>query len=272
MLRILLPTDFSPPALNAFRYATNLATLINGRIDLVHVHLPEMLGGSMLSLKDIKDTERGVRNRFLERLESFSGQTDKKIVFGHRVAFHESVAGGIVETASELDPQLIVMGLKNTHNLFEKLFGSITSDVIAKSPIPLLVIPENVAFENAEKLVFATNFEKGEEEIWGKLDKWADMLGVEVEVVHIGKESGRSVASGEAEKFYDKHGGVHFVEAPTVLEGLNGYLMERPASVLALFKPRRGFFEKLVKTSHSRSILFEANMPVLVLTKTLKAF
>lgn len=79
MLRILLPTDFSPPALNAFRYATNLATLINGRIDLVHVHLPEMLGGSMLSLKDIKDTERGVRNRFLERLESFSGQTDKKI-------------------------------------------------------------------------------------------------------------------------------------------------------------------------------------------------
>lgn len=46
MLRILLPTDFSPPALNAFRYATNLATLINGRIDLVHVHLPEMLGGA----------------------------------------------------------------------------------------------------------------------------------------------------------------------------------------------------------------------------------
>ena len=67
MLRILLPTDFSPPASNAFRYATKLATLINGRIDLVHVHLPEMLGGSMLSLKDIKDTERGVRNRFLER-------------------------------------------------------------------------------------------------------------------------------------------------------------------------------------------------------------
>ena len=80
------------------------------------------------------------------------------------------------------------------------------------------------------------------------------MLGVEVEVVHIGKESGRSVASGEAEKFYDKHGGVHFVEAPTVLEGRT-VTMERPASVFT-FSNQDVVFLKTCKTSHSRSILF----------------
>jgi len=268
MVRILFPTDFSPPSSNAFRYACGLAKLINGKINVVFIYRSETMGGSMLSLKDIKNTEKVVRKNFFDKMDVFIGKENEGIVSGKKIIFGDSVAEGIVNSVSALTAHLIVMGINSTHNLLEKMFGSITSDVILKSPVPLFIVPEKVTFKTIKKLVFATDFEKKEKGIWMKLDKWADSFGVSVEVVHVGKNKGYSRASDDFEKFYNKHGGVQLIDAPTVLEGLNNYLLDRHADILALFKPRRGFFEKLAKPSRSRSILFEACLPILVLTNS----
>lgn len=266
MVRVLFPTDFSPPALNAFRYAVELTKLIGGEIDVVNIYRSEIMGGSMLSLKNIKDTEKAVRKNFLDKIDAFIGKENEAFVSGKRVIFGNSVADGVVSSALELNSDLIVMGVKSSHNLFEKLLGSITSDVIVQTPIPLFIVPENVSFKIIKKMAYATNFEKGEKDVLIKLEKWAGRFGVSVKVVHIGKDSSQKIINTKAQKEYDKFSDIHTIDAPSVLEGLNNFVNNHEIDLLGFFKPRRNFFKKLLHTSQSRNILFNADLPILVFT------
>lgn len=271
MVRILFPTDFSSTASNAFRYACGLAQLINGKIDVVYIYHSETMGGSMLRLKDIKDTKKVIHNRLINKIDTFIGEGNEAIISDKKIIFGDSVAEGIVSSAVELNTDLIVMGIKSSHNLFEKLFGSITSDVIVQTPIPLFIVPENALFKTIKKMAYATNFEKGEKDVLIKLEKWAGRFGVSVKVVHIGKDSSQKIINVKSQKEYDRFGGIHMVDAPSVLVGLNDFVNKHEIDLLGFFKPKRNFLKNLAHTSQSRNIIFNADLPIFVFTNIRQA-
>lgn len=77
------------------------------------------------------------------------------------------------------------MATQGERNQLEKWLGSITTQVLRHAACPVLVIPMEATFTHPIKIAFATNFEKGEEMILGKLKDISSYVNCKVECIHV---------------------------------------------------------------------------------------
>jgi nucleotide-binding universal stress UspA family protein len=155
MRTILAPVDFSDASINSVSFAAELAKKSFARLIIVNIlHKGE--------------DENEAKNK-LNAIES-----DLKITFGSDLNCESFPAHGNLITAlkkiiAAQQPDLIVMGTKGASGLKKILIGSNTVNVISKTDVPVLVIPEVARFENffnkgKNRIVLATDLDLFENE------------------------------------------------------------------------------------------------------------
>jgi nucleotide-binding universal stress UspA family protein len=161
--KILYATDLSESAVHAFSYAVSLANMYGAGITILHV-LAEFPGeefiANMISTatwKEIKNRHYSeARNQLIgkkrdhvamkEVLQAFSEETradteGQSFATDEVLIKHGTPAEVIVETAGELNCDLIVMGTRG-HGVIANVFiGSTAKWVLKHCPIPVLTIP-----------------------------------------------------------------------------------------------------------------------------------
>ena len=136
--RILVPTDSSPHAGEAFRVAENLAKPIGASVVLFHVARPPavvsdgdrlLLATDRAAAKDVWDELRKIRPRDPEvRVEH------EVILSDRRDATH------ILQILQEQGCDLIVMGTDGRTGFLQRLFGSVTEDVVRRAHCPVMLV------------------------------------------------------------------------------------------------------------------------------------
>src|SRR5262249_43574491 len=135
--RILVPTDFSPHADEAFRLAHALARATGAEVIVFHVARPPAVvseGGALL-------TEPG--REPINLWERFRGlqPADSRVRVEHRVIVADKPgAAHILEILDKLGGDLIVMGTHGRRGLTPLLFGSVTEDVVRRACCPVMVV------------------------------------------------------------------------------------------------------------------------------------
>jgi nucleotide-binding universal stress UspA family protein len=163
---ILVPTDFSDPAGNALRYATEEAALHRAKVTLLHV-LPThsgtdvyyvsgggpsagsqgrydpVAGGRLAGPPMAEPTvvRRDPNEEALMRLhdlvpDAFQNAWQVETAAGHP-------AEAIVRTAEERHIDLIVMGTHGRTGLSHVLLGSVAEKVVRLAPCPVLTVRRN---------------------------------------------------------------------------------------------------------------------------------
>ena len=136
--RILLATDFSPPAELAYAYAAGLARAVHaGMLILNVVEGPPGL-----------DREFPVNAVFLKRMQE---EADLKLAKISRIAEKDGIAyetrqvygrpaEGVVRVAAEVMPALIVLGTHGRTGWDRLLLGSAAEAVVREAPCPVLTV------------------------------------------------------------------------------------------------------------------------------------
>ncbi len=160
--KILYATDLSESAVHAFSYAVSLANMYGAGITILHV-LAEFPGEEFIANMISTDTWEEIKNRHYseardqligkkrdhvaikEVLEAFSEKAkadaeDQNFVTDKVLIKNGTPAEVIVETAKELNCDLIVMGTHGHSVIADLLVGNTAKWVIKHSPIPVLVI------------------------------------------------------------------------------------------------------------------------------------
>ena len=160
--KILYATDLSESAVHAFAHAVSLANLYGAGISILHV-LAEYPGEEFITNMINADTWEEIKNRnyskardqligkkrgqvaLKEVLEAFSEEAQAGAENSDRITDevlikHGTPAEMIVETARELDCDMIVMGTHGHSAIADVLIGSTAKWVVRQSPIPVLVI------------------------------------------------------------------------------------------------------------------------------------
>ena len=160
--KILYATDLSESAVHAFSYAVSLANMYGAGITILHV-LAEFPGEEFIANMISTDTWKEIKNRHYseardqligkkrnhvaikEVLEAFSEKAkadaeDQKFVTDNVLIKNGTPAEVIVETAKELNCDLIVMGTHGQSVIADVLVGNTAKWAIKHSPIPVLVI------------------------------------------------------------------------------------------------------------------------------------
>ena len=136
--KILVPTDFSAHAAEAFRVAHTLAGAVGAEVILFHVVQPLTVvseDGRLLS-----DPTRGKATNLWERFQSIQ-PNDPKVRVEHEVIVADRPHDAhILEILDRLGCDLIVMGTHGRSWLKHRLFGSVTEEVVRKATCPVMVV------------------------------------------------------------------------------------------------------------------------------------
>ena len=139
---ILIPVDGSLNAARAVDKAAGLAQAFGSTITLVTVidNYPfagvggDFAYGQVEYLEAATANANGALHKAEAMLVARGLACDKRVIEEHVI--HE----GILDTAKELGADLIVMGSHGRHGLEKLLLGSVTTRVLGRSPVPVLVV------------------------------------------------------------------------------------------------------------------------------------
>ncbi len=141
--RILVPTDFSPGADAALRYARAIAERFGASLYLLHVLSEPMLAGALgtevlvAEVQTLQETTHTDAERKLDALlapdVSAGLQISADIVVG-------APAAAIVDFARDRDIDLIVVGTHTRSGVAHLLLGSVAETIARKASCPVLTV------------------------------------------------------------------------------------------------------------------------------------
>lgn len=142
---ILAPTDFSEGSRQSVDYALEIATRFNAAVTLLHVgdvtvDLESSAPGARAEIyhRAREESARVARARMDALLAQVRAATPNVEIDGRFVSGVAHQA--IIETAKEVDADMIVMGTAGLTGFSHFLIGSTAERVVRVSPIPVLTV------------------------------------------------------------------------------------------------------------------------------------
>lgn len=274
--RILVPTDFSPVAANALRYALHFAAQTNAEVHLINViGLPVMdayfvASSYMAFTYEMEDSARAL----FEKLK-------KKFYKGAESKFRSTIVQGDVYNeinayAKKEHIDLIIMGTSGASGLEEVFFGSTAAAIASRSEIPVLIIPPEAAYHQLKHIVYATDHNEPEFPAVSRLMYMAELYDARVTVLHVKSEYDNYF---DADKNFFVRNQKHIsykrwkmvkLRDKNVMEGIDRYITENKTDLLVLAKHKRSFFDRIFHRSLSKRMAYHIHIPLLILSKQAK--
>ncbi len=267
MKTILVPTDFSVTAQMAAQYAAALAQAIQAQLTLVHTyHLPveaEEIPGKSSPSSGHEGKHQKQMEIFLRELKEYTIPVKSFVVPG-------LAAEEIPNMAEALEADLIVMGTKPSRGLSRNLFGSITTAVISRSSVPVLVVPEGVVFKQPKTIVFASDFGKTPEPgSFQLLREVSNHFQATIQVLHVHHTELKEVADQYDFKLENalvaiKHS-YELVTDEDAVHGIEQFLAETRPDWLVMIPYKYSLLDRIFHRSCTRYMALHASLPLLVL-------
>lgn len=174
MKRILVPCDFSEPAIEAFRFAVDIASRSReSKITVLKViDLPVFVYGASIDMPAydfspnlLADLEKEAWQRF-ERMNKKFGKGIGKINFS---VVHGSVLNSIRNSIANKKFDLVVMGTHGATGLTGFFVGSNTEKIVRFSGVPVFAVRKAVPVKSVRHIVFPTTLESHQTDFIKKL-------------------------------------------------------------------------------------------------------
>lgn len=279
MKKILVPTDFSVNANNAFFYAVALASEINASITLLHVVEMEMevLDLPIPSGSAYRATKEAAELAMKAQLELAQGalvdhrhileNTRTMILVGNPVL-------KIKSQADELAVDLIIMGARGRHKSnLEKILGTRSTAIAGGTKQPVLIIPEDAVFKPIVQLAYASELLNSDPyELWRALDLIKPFSPV-VRYLHISQDSSEVelVNENKIRQYVESHNPAlqlifYHVYAKDIDKELEEFSHTLEVDMIVIFHKSRNIFQRMFTRSHTKQLLSMTDIPVLVLS------
>ncbi len=269
MAHILIPTDFSTNSLNAALFAIQLYGAEDNVFTILNSYmLPRGAATTMWSIDDLlaKESAEGL-DIFMSKLQEELPHIKADL----RVASEHGDLPNVI--ARFLDdpepPELVVMGTQGASGLKEVLMGSNTADVIKRTDMPVLAVPEQARYRSPRRIVLADDggpVDKGTVKVLLDIARWSQ---AEVMIVRVVNED-TTVETGSSASVYDTLlGGIphshHYISGENVTTALHDLADQSDADLVVVIHRQRGLFEQLFHRSIATKLAMHTHIPMLVL-------
>ncbi len=271
MKNILVPIDFSDASFNAVSYAAFLANAFNARLTLVHAYndtyaFDENAGAKIYdSRKELEEAyEKFLRKEIDGIIRKFTVKIEGIIMKGKPVNVIDEIAG-------KINSEIIVLAMKGKGESNSR-FGSTTTKMIAKTSIPLLIIPKNAGYQTIDTITLASDF--NDEKILSNfaiLEQLIKKFDPFIEILNVQKKDSKLTAEMLARKMrtdlmWNKYNhSFNMIEKDDIEEGINKFLKKHPTDLLVMVARKRNFINKIFKPSHTKKMTGLTKIPLLIL-------
>ncbi len=274
MKKILVPTDFSEEAANAYRFAQKLAARGDWEIEVMHAYHPSFDYSNPYLDMPAAEFEI-VKRELMEHFVSEYALADSGPGLATAVAPATALQVGfaseeIVYQSKSCD--LIVMGTTGQGNIIEQLFGSVSTYVAQHAHCPVLLIPQNCRCRGFDNIIYASNYQASDEALLERVVEIFDIRQANVHFVHVDEEQDKSYQVEKVKFEQAVHLGkpeIGFsaaeVECADVPGGILTYAKDTDADLLVVGTVHRSFLERMFHKSITKRLTFNTTIPLLVL-------
>ena len=269
--KILVPVDFSGYSIKATDYALKIASNSKSEVTLFHTIEPPYDYASILET-NIKQIERGIQRKLDQLKKELSARKEFKEITIETAVITGQKRSSIPAFAREENYNLIVMGSRGESPFRKKLFGSISTAVALRSPIPVIIVPEDDKEPDFTNIMYATDYRKGDISALERLSVLAGFFKSSIHVVHISETDDfepqlkfRGFRNLVNEKLPDSkiHHDIYFDK--NLLTGLSRFIEDKSIGLIVLSRYRKSVIRALFETNHTKEMGYYAKTPLLIL-------
>lgn len=187
MKKILVPCDFSEPAINAYRQALDVAAQLGATVHLLHVIEPPVLNDTLLMARLYFEEEEmnESKSKAEAQLVDLIKRNKNELVKNEFEVKFGSVADTVQEQIEEKEIDLVIMGSKGASGLKEFFIGSNAEEVVRQSPVPVLIV-KNYYSQPIRKIVFPNTLDtEHQEDLAMKVKELQDFFKAKLCIVYI---------------------------------------------------------------------------------------
>jgi len=271
MKTILVATDGSQAAQNACLYGAGLAKAFNARLILFSAYqqvaipvaeTPIVIGAEEMKIRtqqQLEETADTITANYSIPVDTFNQEG--------------AAANSILETAASINADIIITGMKKSGKGIRRLVGDTITALLQTTPIPLLVIPEEVSYTSISTIALASDSDVAPETDAHLLDSFreiAERFHSKLYLVRVTKNeleetyeilnrpTRLSKMIGTCNPQYECMGG------KDVTLALNSFISGHQVNMLALLPHKHSLLHRWFIKSITRSMIFETDIPLLI--------
>jgi len=273
-MKILIPTDFSKLSRVATNFAIKIAQELDSEIVLLNVVFLDAPPRADINTSSVEDImKNNAKTDCIQLIKELKEQCKEEIDITYKIIIGNPVEDIVENYAIHNRIDLIVMGTKGATGLGKYIIGSNAAAVISNSSIPVITVPEHARYNGLKHIVYATDMWDLKIETKA-LVPLAQLFNSTIHVVHIIEPNSKKNIETKtittdliSELNYSK---IKFkvVVNDDVINGIDEYVADVKADMLAMFTRELTFFEKLFGKSVTRQMAFHSWIPMISFKKT----
>lgn len=201
----------------------------------------------------------------LNQRDRFNSLTTKtKLLSGHPKV-------NILQEVEAEPASLIVMGTKGATAARKLLFGSLTTEIILHSSVPVLAIPEGTRYADFNQVVFATDYSREDLEKVHQAIEFARFFDAQLRVVHVASHESMETDIrflGFQELVMSEHPDEEIQfdlkYERNFFSGIADYIRVNDVDLLMMVRYKKSFWESLTTRNYSKELGFYTTIPLLV--------
>lgn len=273
---IVVPTDFSETARNAFNYAKEFAPRIGATITVANVKeylLPTSeLAITVNPLYSEGETMEAFNNFIADGITNKATQTLKRPIKTQTLG--GSPADSLIELSDNKETDLIVIGASGLKDFITRLMGTTSLSVAKNAHCPVLLIPQNTAWQPIKNIMYACNYFSISPKMVKEINDFALLVKAKIHFVHI-DDVEKKVEKEADELNWDElfimtdnklRFETHYIYGENKIEELKKYVYKNKIDLMTFVSRKKDFWENLFSKSVIQEIAFAGiPKPMLVL-------
>jgi nucleotide-binding universal stress UspA family protein len=277
---IIVATDFSESATNAYHYARQIASHLNASLTVMNVfELPVLDPGvpnvyaTMPSIDELQKAAEKRLSNFIRETEDDSDTTMVASRVEVKIQAHIGFpADKLIELSENPDTDLIILGTVGEQGWLTKLFGSVAIKVMQEAQCPVLLVPQSAEYKNIHHILYAASPESASNKTVGMAIDFAKHFVSAIHFVHIDAvfENPKSNTSSLFKKVLEGKAPnlpytIENVAAQSVGEGVSSFCLKNHVDLVISVTHHRKFWDNLIHHSISKDLVWQAHLPILCL-------
>ena len=266
-MKILLATDFSDNARNAFHFAKELSKNHHGSITLIFAYTPIYDFAAQVA-----DYIVTIEKQAKKELKAMEKLANKEGIRTAHIIKQETASSAICAEAKNEDYDLVIVGSHGENKIMHAFLGSTTTEVIKHCKKPVLCIPFGASFQKVESISLAMELNKEDIIFLGQLITLTREYQLPYKIIHIKKDESEThqlsffqLSNYLKDRFPNLTINCEEISAERVNEGLLKYADNNPQTMLSMFSRHRSFFDYLFNKSHCAEMALQTTVPLLIL-------
>jgi nucleotide-binding universal stress UspA family protein len=284
---VMIPVDFSDYSIRACDFGFRMAKLLNAKIVILHAYFSPVFSIAQLTETlsyDIYENEavKQIIKKADADLENLANLLKRKMQKNElpSVPFSCELKEGVPEDAilsyaKERQPALIVMGTRGKNQKEADLIGSVTAEIIDRSKVPVLAVPENVSLFDSDtvyNIAFASSFDQKDLLAFDKMLQFLKPFKIKVFLTHIQPHKEKKLNQEQLQSITDyfakNYSELDFefipIQEDKLLTDLQKIIQNKNIGLLCLNSRRRSLFTHLFNPSVAHKMIFHTDTPMLV--------